>query len=54
MNLAAFALISTFTVTMAPVGAKLAHSLDAAKLKRWFAILLAVVATRMLWKAIGL
>ena len=50
----AFALISTFTVTMAPVGAKLAHSLDAAKLKRWFAILLAVVAARMLWKAIGL
>ncbi|MAN66725.1 sulfite exporter TauE/SafE family protein [uncultured Hyphomonas sp.] len=54
VNLAAFALISTFTVTMAPVGARLAHSLDAAKLKRWFAILLAIVAARMLWKAIGL
>ncbi|WP_348762691.1 TSUP family transporter, partial [Hyphomonas atlantica] len=54
VNLAAFALISTFTVTMAPIGAKLAHKLDAAKLKRWFAILLAVVAARMLWKALGL
>lgn len=54
VNLAAFALISTFTVAMAPVGAKLAHRLDAARLKRWFAILLAVVAARMLWKALGL
>ncbi|MAN45532.1 MAG: sulfite exporter TauE/SafE family protein [Alphaproteobacteria bacterium] len=54
VNLAAFALISVFTVTMAPVGAKLAHKLDAVKLKRWFAVLLAVVAARMLWKALGL
>ncbi len=54
VNLAAFALIATFTVTMAPVGAKLAHRLNAARLKQMFAILLAVVAARMLWKAIGL
>ncbi|RCL85510.1 sulfite exporter TauE/SafE family protein [Hyphomonas sp.] len=54
VNLAAFALISAFTVTMAPIGAKLAHKLDAAKLKRWFAILLAIVAARMLWKALGI
>jgi uncharacterized membrane protein YfcA len=54
VNLAAFALISVFTVTMAPVGAKLAHSLDAVLLKRLFAILLALVAARMLWKALGL
>ncbi|MEZ5945359.1 MAG: sulfite exporter TauE/SafE family protein [Hyphomonas sp.] len=54
VNLAAFALISLFTVTMAPVGASLAHKLDAARLRRLFAILLALVAARMLWKAIGL
>lgn len=50
VNLAAFALISVFTVTMAPVGARLAHSLDAALLRRMFAVLLALVAARMLWK----
>jgi uncharacterized membrane protein YfcA len=53
VNLAAFALISVFTVTMAPVGAKLAHSLDAVLLKRLFAVLLALVAARMLYKALG-
>lgn len=53
VNVAAFALISVFTVLMAPVGAKLAHALDAAKLKKAFAILLAIVAVRMLWSVIG-
>ena len=54
VNLAAFVMISLFTVTMAPVGAALAHRLDAARLRRMFAILLALVAARMLWKALGL
>ena len=54
VNFAAFALISLFTVTMAPVGAKLAHKMDAVLLKRLFAVLLALVAARMLWKALGL
>lgn len=49
VNLAAFGLISVFTVTMAPVGARLAHSLDAALLKRLFGVLLALVAAKMLW-----
>ncbi len=53
VNLAAFALISVFTVTMAPVGARLAHSLDAQLLKRLFAILLAIVATKMLYDTIA-
>ncbi len=52
VNVAAFALISVFTVTMAPVGARLAHKLDARLLKRLFAILLAVVATKMLYDTI--
>lgn len=50
VNLIAFAVISVFTVTMAPVGARLAHNLDAVLLKRLFGVLLAIVACRMLWK----
>ncbi|SCY83216.1 sulfite exporter TauE/SafE family protein [Desulfoluna spongiiphila] len=40
--------IICFSVLTAPLGAKLAHSLPVDKLKRIFAILLYVVATRML------
>lgn len=54
VNLPAFALISVFTVVMAPVGASLAHRLDADRLRRLFGILLAVVSARMLWQAAGL
>lgn len=53
VNLVAFALISVFTVIMAPIGARLAHSLDAQLLKRLFAILLAIVATKMIWDTIA-
>jgi len=42
--------IATSMLT-APYGAKLAHSLPVAKLKRIFAILLYVVGTKMLWSA---
>ncbi len=52
VNIAAFALISVFTVTMAPVGAQLAHRLDAQLLKRLFAILLTIVATKMIYDTI--
>lgn len=54
VNLPAFALISLFTVVMAPVGAALAHKLNADRLRRLFGILLAIVAARMLWQAAGL
>lgn len=50
VNLVAFALISACTVTMAPIGARLAHKLDAQLLRRLFAILLTLVSIRMLWK----
>lgn len=53
VNVAAFAVISVFTVLMAPVGAALAHKLDAQILKRLFAILLVVVAIRMIWRVIA-
>ncbi|MGE4292547.1 MAG: sulfite exporter TauE/SafE family protein [Desulfovibrio sp.] len=42
------------SVLTAPLGAKLAHSLDTKKLKRIFACLLIVVATRMLLKVAGI
>ena len=45
-----FGIIATSMLT-APFGAKLAHSLPVAKLKRIFAVLLLVVGTKMLWSA---
>ncbi len=47
----AFLGIICMSVLTAPLGAKLAHSLPVAKLKKIFAILLFVVATRMLISA---
>ena len=37
----------------APVGARLAHALDASHLRRLFALLLLVVAIRMIWPVVG-
>lgn len=54
VNLPAFALISVFTVLMAPVGAALAHRLPADNLRKLFGLLLVVVAVRMVWQALGL
>ncbi|MEL7545629.1 MAG: sulfite exporter TauE/SafE family protein [Pseudomonadota bacterium] len=53
VNIAAFLLISTFTVITAPIGARLAHSLDAGLLKKLFAILLAIVAVRLISSVIA-
>lgn len=53
VNVPAALLIGLLTVTMAPIGAALAHSLNAAILKKWFGVLLAVVAIRMLYSAIA-
>ncbi|MEM0986481.1 MAG: sulfite exporter TauE/SafE family protein [Pseudomonadota bacterium] len=49
VSVPAFLLISVFTVTMAPVGAALAHRLEAGKLRKAFGVLLALVALRMLY-----
>lgn len=54
VNLPAFALISVFTVLMAPVGAALAHRLPADNLRKLFGLLLVLVALRMTWQASGL
>ena len=48
VNLTALAGIACISVLTAPLGVRLAHSLPVAKLKKVFAILLYVVATRML------
>ncbi|MEM9668111.1 MAG: sulfite exporter TauE/SafE family protein [Pseudomonadota bacterium] len=53
VNLIAFVLIACLTVTMAPLGARLAHSLDGVQLRRWFGVLLAIVAVRMIWTTIS-
>ena len=53
VNLPAFALISVCTVAMAPVGAALAHKLDAGVLRKLFGVLLVIVSIRMIWKVIA-
>ena len=45
----AFAGIALASVLSAPLGAKLAHTLPAEKLKRYFAIFLAFLGIRMLF-----
>ncbi|GAA4228466.1 sulfite exporter TauE/SafE family protein [Sagittula sp. NFXS13] len=51
VSLPAALLILPFTVGFAPLGAKLAHSLDGIWIKRAFAVFLAITAVRMLMAA---
>jgi uncharacterized membrane protein YfcA len=51
--LPALVTISAMSVVTAPLGAKVAHSIDVARLKRGFAGLLYLLAGYMLWKAYG-
>ncbi|MGC1488965.1 MAG: sulfite exporter TauE/SafE family protein [Albidovulum sp.] len=53
VNLPAFAVIIAMTLITAPLGVRLAHSLDPAPLKRIFAGFLAILALNMLRKAFG-
>jgi uncharacterized protein len=53
VNLPAFFLIIAMTLITAPIGVKLAHSMDPKPLRRIFAGFLAVVALNMLRKALG-
>ncbi|MFO6463356.1 sulfite exporter TauE/SafE family protein [Jannaschia sp. KMU-145] len=52
VNLPAFVVIVAMTVLTAPLGAKLAHAMDPAPLKRAFAVFLFLVALNMLRKAL--
>jgi uncharacterized membrane protein YfcA len=49
ISLTALAGIVAASYCTAPLGAKLAHSLPVSKLKRFFAVFLFCIATRMLW-----
>jgi uncharacterized membrane protein YfcA len=52
VNLPAFVLVVAMTMLTAPLGAKLAHSMDPKPLKRVFAVFLILVALNMLRKAL--
>jgi uncharacterized membrane protein YfcA len=52
LYLPALAAISCASVAMAPLGARAAHALDVAQLKRIFAGLLFALAAYMLWRAL--
>jgi len=53
VNIPAAVIIFSMSVLTAPLGAKLAHALDARPLKLAFAVFLAVSGARMLWKALA-
>ena len=53
VNIAAALVILPFTVGFAPLGAKIAHSVDTKWIKRVFAAFLAITALRMLMSALG-
>lgn len=53
VNLPAFVVIIAMTLITAPLGVKLAHSMDPKPLKRVFAVFLTLVALNMLRKALG-
>ena len=53
VNLVAAGLIFPVTTLVAPIGARVAHALPAARLKLAFAVFLGVTAVRMLWTALA-
>lgn len=48
INLVVWSIIIPFSVLIAPVGAKLAHSMPVDRLRKVFAVLLVIIASRML------
>ncbi|MCY4744196.1 sulfite exporter TauE/SafE family protein [Pelomonas sp. UHG3] len=53
LYLPALALIAAASVTMAPIGARVAHAMDVAQLKKAFATLLFALAAYMLYKGLS-
>lgn len=51
VNLPGFVVLGVLTSITAPMGARLAHRLDRVRLRRLFAIFLAITALNMLWEA---
>lgn len=54
VNFPGFLIVVIATMLTAPIGAKLAHGLDAKKLKRYFAVFILIVALNMIRKALSL
>ena len=52
VNIPAFLIVIAVTYFTAPIGAKIAHRLNAAKLKKYFAVFIAIVALNMVRKAL--
>ena len=52
VNLLALAIIAPLSALMAPLGVKLSHRLSPAVLKKVFAVVLAIIALRMVAKAL--
>jgi len=52
VNLAAFVVIVSMTLITAPIGVRLAHSMDSSRLKRMFAVFIMLMAVNMLGKAL--
>ena len=53
-KLPALVIIAAASVTMAPQGARAAHAMDVAQLKRVFAMILYALAAYMLYRGLGL
>lgn len=53
VNLPGFVILALLTSITAPIGARLAHRLDRARLKQMFAVFLAVTAANILWEALS-
>ena len=53
LYLPALAVIAAASVTMAPLGARAAHAMNVAQLKKAFAALLFALAAYMLWKGVA-
>jgi uncharacterized membrane protein YfcA len=53
VSLIGFALVAPITWLIAPMGARLAHSMDRRKLSAAFGLFLMVVAVRMLFRVFG-
>jgi uncharacterized protein len=53
VNLLGFAIIAPVAFFMAPYGASIAHMADTGRLRKMFALFVAITAVKMLWDAIG-
>lgn len=54
INLLAFAFIIPLSILMAPLGAKLSHSLNVNVLRRVFAVFMTIIAFKMLYSALAI